>query len=136
MKNVVDKANEAGGTGRIMVCERGVSFGYNNLVSDMRSLAIMRETGCPVVFDATHSVQLPGGQGTVSGGQREFVPVLARAAVASGVSGLFMETHPDPDKALSDGPNAWPLAKMRQLLMTLKELDRVVKQSGFAEQSL
>jgi 2-dehydro-3-deoxyphosphooctonate aldolase (KDO 8-P synthase) len=102
----------------------------------MRSLAIMRETGCPVVFDATHSVQLPGGQGTVSGGQREFVPVLARAAVASGVSGLFMETHPDPDKALSDGPNAWPLAKMRQLLMTLKELDRVVKKSGFVEQSL
>ena len=136
MKNVVAKAREASGKDNILVCERGVSFGYNNLVSDMRSLAIMRETGCPVVFDATHSVQLPGGQGTVSGGQREFVPVLARAAVASGVSGLFMETHPDPDKALSDGPNAWPLAKMRQLLMTLKELDRVVKKSGFVEQSL
>jgi 2-dehydro-3-deoxyphosphooctonate aldolase (KDO 8-P synthase) len=136
MKNVVAKAREASGKDNILVCERGVSFGYNNLVSDMRSLAIMRETGCPVVFDATHSVQLPGGQGTVSGGQREFVPVLARAAVASGVSGLFMETHPDPDKALSDGPNAWPLAKMRQLLMTLKELDRVVKKNGFVEQSL
>jgi 2-dehydro-3-deoxyphosphooctonate aldolase (KDO 8-P synthase) len=136
MKNVVAKAREASGKDNILVCERGASFGYNNLVSDMRSLAIMRETGCPVVFDATHSVQLPGGQGTVSGGQREFVPVLARAAVASGVSGLFMETHPDPDKALSDGPNAWPLAKMRQLLMTLKELDRVVKKSGFVEQSL
>jgi 2-dehydro-3-deoxyphosphooctonate aldolase (KDO 8-P synthase) len=136
MKHVVAKAREASGKDNILVCERGASFGYNNLVSDMRSLAIMRETGCPVVFDATHSVQLPGGQGTVSGGQREFVPVLARAAVASGVSGLFMETHPDPDKALSDGPNAWPLAKMRQLLMTLKELDRVVKKSGFVEQSL
>lgn len=136
MKNVVAKAREASGKDNILVCERGASFGYNNLVSDMRSLAIMRETGCPVVFDATHSVQLPGGQGTVSGGQREFVPVLARAAVASGVSGLFMETHPNPDKALSDGPNAWPLAKMRQLLMTLKELDRVVKKSGFVEQSL
>jgi len=136
MKHVVAKAREASGRDNILVCERGASFGYNNLVSDMRSLAIMRETGCPVVFDATHSVQLPGGQGTVSGGQREFVPVLARAAVASGVSGLFMETHPDPDKALSDGPNAWPLAKMRQLLMTLKELDRVVKKSGFVEQSL
>ena len=136
MKNVVAKARQASGKDNILVCERGVSFGYNNLVSDMRSLAIMRETGCPVVFDATHSVQLPGGQGTVSGGQREFVPVLARAAVASGVSGLFMETHPDPDKALSDGPNAWPLAKMRQLLMTLKELDRVVKKNGFVEQSL
>ena len=136
MKHVVAKAREASGVNNILVCERGASFGYNNLVSDMRSLAIMRETGCPVVFDATHSVQLPGGQGTVSGGQREFVPVLARAAVASGVSGLFMETHPDPDKALSDGPNAWPLAKMRQLLMTLKELDRVVKKSGFVEQSL
>ena len=116
MKNVVDKAVEAGGKDRIMVCERGVSFGYNNLVSDMRSLAIMRETGCPVVFDATHSVQLPGGQGTKSGGQREFVPVLARAAVATGVAGLFMETHPDPDKALSDGPNAWPLGRMKNLL--------------------
>ncbi len=140
MKNVVAKARQAalasGSADNILVCERGVSFGYNNLVSDMRSLAIMRDTGCPVVFDATHSVQLPGGQGTVSGGQREFVPVLARAAVASGVSGLFMETHPDPDQALSDGPNAWPLAKMRQLLVTLKELDRVVKQSGFVEQSL
>jgi 2-dehydro-3-deoxyphosphooctonate aldolase (KDO 8-P synthase) len=136
MKNVVAKARQASGVDNILVCERGVSFGYNNLVSDMRSLAIMRDTACPVVFDATHSVQLPGGQGTVSGGQREFVPVLARAAVASGVSGLFMETHPDPDQALSDGPNAWPLAKMKQLLMTLKELDRVVKKSGFVEQSL
>jgi 2-dehydro-3-deoxyphosphooctonate aldolase (KDO 8-P synthase) len=133
MKNVVDKAVEAGGKDRIMVCERGVSFGYNNLVSDMRSLAIMRETGCPVVFDATHSVQLPGGQGTKSGGQREFVPVLARAAVATGVAGLFMETHPDPDKALSDGPNAWPLGRMRDLLQTLKELDSCVKKQGFAE---
>ncbi len=136
MKHVVAKAREASGKDNILVCERGASFGYNNLVSDMRSLAIMRETGCPVVFDATHSVQLPGGQGVVSGGQREFVPVLARAAVASGVSGLFMETHPDPDKALSDGPNAWPLAKMRTLLTTLKELDRVVKKNGFVEQSL
>ena len=136
MKHVVAKAREASGRDNILVCERGASFGYNNLVSDMRSLAIMRETGCPVVFDATHSVQLPGGQGAVSGGQREFVPVLARAAVASGVSGLFMETHPDPDQALSDGPNAWPLAKMKQLLTTLQELDRVVKKSGFAEQSL
>jgi 2-dehydro-3-deoxyphosphooctonate aldolase (KDO 8-P synthase) len=119
-----------------MVCERGASFGYNNLVSDMRALAIMRETGCPVVFDATHSVQLPGGQGTRSGGQREFVPVLARAAVATGVSGLFMETHPDPDKALSDGPNAWPLPRMKALLETLKELDTAVKHRGFAEMSL
>lgn len=136
MKNVVDKAVEAGGRDRILVCERGVSFGYNNLVSDMRSLAIMRETGCPVVFDATHSVQLPGGQGTRSGGQREFVPVLARAAVATGVAGLFMETHPDPDKALSDGPNAWPLGRMRELLETLKELDTAVKRRGFAEMSL
>jgi len=136
MKNVVDKAVEAGGRDRILVCERGVSFGYNNLVSDMRSLAIMRETGCPVVFDATHSVQLPGGQGTRSGGQREFVPVLARAAVATGVAGLFMETHPDPDKALSDGPNAWPLGRMRELLETLKELDATVKRRGFAEMSL
>jgi 2-dehydro-3-deoxyphosphooctonate aldolase (KDO 8-P synthase) len=118
------------------VCERGVSFGYNNLVSDMRSLAIMRETGCPVVFDATHSVQLPGGQGTKSGGQREFVPVLARAAVATGVAGLFMETHPDPDKALSDGPNAWPLGRMKDLLETLKELDAAVKRRGFAESAL
>lgn len=119
-----------------MVCERGVSFGYNNLVSDMRSLMVMRETGCPVVFDATHSVQLPGGEGNRSGGQREFVPVLARAAVASGISGIFMETHPDPDKALSDGPNAWPLGLMRELLQTLKELDQLVKQKGFAEESL
>jgi 2-dehydro-3-deoxyphosphooctonate aldolase (KDO 8-P synthase) len=117
-----------------MVCERGVSFGYNNLVSDMRSLMVMRETGCPVVFDATHSVQLPGGQGDKSGGQREFVPVLARAAVASGISGLFMETHPDPAQALSDGPNAWPLDKMRSLLETLKQLDALVKKQGFAEQ--
>jgi len=136
MKNVVDKAVEAGGKDRIMVCERGVSFGYNNLVSDMRSLVIMRETGCPVVFDATHSVQLPGGQGTKSGGQREFVPVLARAAVATGVAGLFMETHPDPDKALSDGPNAWPLGRMKDLLQTLKELDSCVKKQGFAEMAL
>jgi len=133
MKNVVDKAREASGKDTIMVCERGASFGYNNLVSDMRSLAIMRETGCPVVFDATHSVQLPGGQGTSSGGQREFVPVLARAAVASGVAGVFMETHPDPDKALSDGPNAWPLDRMKELLTTLKELDALVKRGGFAE---
>jgi len=136
MKNVVAKAREASGTDNILVCERGASFGYNNLVSDMRSLAIMRETGCPVVFDATHSVQLPGGQGTVSGGQREFVPVLARAAVASGVSGLFMETHPDPANALSDGPNAWPLARMKELLATLKALDELVKRHGFAEQTL
>ncbi len=136
MKNVVDKAREASGTDNIMVCERGASFGYNNLVSDMRSLAIMRNTGCPVVFDATHSVQLPGGQGTTSGGQREFVPVLARAAVATGISGLFMETHPDPSKALSDGPNAWPLAMMKDLLTTLKQLDLLVKQHPFAEQSL
>jgi 2-dehydro-3-deoxyphosphooctonate aldolase (KDO 8-P synthase) len=133
MKNVVDKAREASGADNIMVCERGVSFGYNNLVSDMRSLMVMRETGCPVVFDATHSVQLPGGQGTASGGQREFVPVLARAAVASGVSGVFMETHPNPEKALSDGPNAWPLHLMRELLETLKELDALVKQRGFVE---
>jgi 2-dehydro-3-deoxyphosphooctonate aldolase (KDO 8-P synthase) len=140
MKNVVDKARAAalasGCAADIMVCERGASFGYNNLVSDMRSLAIMRDTGCPVVFDATHSVQLPGGQGTVSGGQREFVPVLARAAAASGVSGLFMETHPDPAKALSDGPNAWPLARMKQLLATLKAVDEVVKKQGFAELAL
>jgi 2-dehydro-3-deoxyphosphooctonate aldolase (KDO 8-P synthase) len=136
MKNVVDKAVEAGGRERILVCERGVSFGYNNLVSDMRSLAIMRETGCPVVFDATHSVQLPGGQGTKSGGQREFVPVLARAAVATGVAGLFMETHPDPDKALSDGPNAWPLGRMKDLLETLKDIDATVKRRGFAESVL
>jgi len=136
MKNVVAKARDASGADNIMVCERGVSFGYNNLVSDMRSLAIMRDTGCPVVFDATHSVQLPGGQGSSSGGQREFVPVLARAAVASGVSGIFMETHPQPDRALSDGPNAWPLAMMKGLLETLKELDTLVKRRGFAEQQL
>ncbi|MEW8048442.1 MAG: 3-deoxy-8-phosphooctulonate synthase, partial [Candidatus Thiodiazotropha sp.] len=122
MTHVVGKAT-ASGNDRIMVCERGVSFGYNNLVSDMRSLAVMRDTGCPVVYDATHSVQLPGGRGASSGGQREFVPVLARAAVAAGVSGLFMETHPQPDKALSDGPNAWPLPKMRELLETLMEID-------------
>ena len=134
MKNVADKAREAnGGADTIMVCERGASFGYNNLVSDMRSLAIMRETGCPVVFDATHSVQLPGGQGTSSGGQREFVPVLSRAAVAVGVAGLFMETHPDPAKALSDGPNAWPLPKMMALLATLKQIDSLVKQQGLLE---
>jgi len=126
MKNVTEKAKATGNTD-IMVCERGASFGYNNLVSDMRSLAVMRETGCPVVFDATHSVQLPGGQGTSSGGQREFIPVLARAAVAVGISGLFMETHPDPDKALSDGPNAWPLGQIESLLITLKELDAVSK---------
>ena len=134
MKNVVDKAREVSKQDNIMVCERGASFGYNNLVSDMRALMIMRETGCPVVFDATHSVQLPGGQGTSSGGQREFVPVLARAAVASGVAGVFMETHPNPQKALSDGPNAWPLKHMRVLLETLKALDVMVKQRGFAEQ--
>lgn len=132
MRHVVEKAR-ATGNDQILVCERGVSFGYNNLVSDMRSLAVMRETGCPVVFDATHSVQLPGGQGDRSGGQREFVPVLARAAVAAGVAGLFMETHPDPDRALSDGPNAWPLGRMRELLATLVQLDRVVKSAGFPE---
>src|SRR5512139_3025631 len=136
MKNVVDKAREASGRDNIMVCERGASFGYNNLVSDMRSLAIMRETGCPVVFDATHSVQLPGGQGTSSGGQREHVPVLARAAVAAGVSGLFMETHPDPARALSDGPNAWPLDRMRALLETLKALDAATKRAGFPENEM
>jgi 2-dehydro-3-deoxyphosphooctonate aldolase (KDO 8-P synthase) len=130
MKNVVAKAAAAGGKDRILVCERGASFGYNNLVSDMRSLVIMRETGCPVVFDATHSVQLPGGQGKASGGQREFVPALARAAVAVGVAGLFMETHPDPDNALSDGPNAWPLDKMQSLLETLKTIDETVKAKG------
>ncbi len=135
MQNVVDKAR-AVGNDQIMVCERGVSFGYNTLVSDMRGLAIMRATGCPVVFDATHSVQQPGGQGATSGGQREFVPVLARAAVAAGVAGLFMETHPDPSKALSDGPNAWPLPRMAQLLATLKELDATVKRHGFAESEL
>ncbi len=130
MKNVVAKAAAAGGKDHILVCERGASFGYNNLVSDMRSLVIMRETGCPVVFDATHSVQLPGGQGKASGGQREFVPALARAAMAVGVAGLFMETHPDPDKALSDGPNAWPLDKMPSLLETLKTIDETVKAKG------
>jgi 2-dehydro-3-deoxyphosphooctonate aldolase (KDO 8-P synthase) len=135
MKHVVAKAL-ATGNRQIMVCERGASFGYNNLVSDMRSLAVMRETNCPVVFDATHSVQLPGGQGTVSGGQREFVPVLARAAIATGVAGLFMETHPEPDKAFSDGPNAWPLDKMRGLLETLQALDRVTKSRPFAENDL
>ena len=135
MKNVVDKAREVnGGADNLMVCERGASFGYNNLVSDMRSLAIMRETGCPVVFDATHSVQLPGGQGTTSGGQREFVPVLARAAVAVGIAGLFMETHPCPEKAFSDGPNSWPLDRAEGLLATLVALDRVVKAAGFEEQ--
>jgi len=137
MKNVVDKAREAnGGADTIMVCERGASFGYNNLVSDMRSLAIMRDTACPVVFDATHSVQLPGGQGTASGGQREFVPVLARAAVAVGVAGLFMETHPNPACALSDGPNAWPLGRMESLLKVLVEIDRLVKSGPFEEQTL
>lgn len=136
MRNVVAKARQASGQDNIMVCERGASFGYHNLISDMRSLAIMRETGCPVVFDATHSVQLPGGLGTVSGGQREFVPVLARAAVASGISGIFMETHPHPEKALSDGPNAWPLKHMKALLGTLKALDALVKQQGFAEQEI
>jgi 2-dehydro-3-deoxyphosphooctonate aldolase (KDO 8-P synthase) len=135
MKNVVDKARSTGNPD-IMVCERGFSFGYNNLVSDMRSLAIMRDTSCPVVFDATHSVQLPGGQGSASGGQREFIPVLARAAVASGIAGLFMETHPDPSKALSDGPNAWPLGRMEPLLTTLKELDRAVKANPFEESLL
>lgn len=131
MKPVVDKAKSTGNE-QIMVCERGASFGYNNLVSDMRSLSVMRDTGCPVVFDATHSVQLPGGQGSSSGGQREFVPVLARAAVAVGISGLFAETHPDPSKALSDGPNAWPLDRMEELLETLMELDTVTKKHGFA----
>jgi 2-dehydro-3-deoxyphosphooctonate aldolase (KDO 8-P synthase) len=136
MKNVVDKAREASGADNIMVCERGASFGYNNLVSDMRSLAVMRNTGCPVVFDATHSVQLPGGQGTVSGGQREFVPVLARAAVAVGVSGLFMETHPNPSQALSDGPNAFPLGHLKTLLQTLKVLDETVKKQGLIEEKI
>jgi 2-dehydro-3-deoxyphosphooctonate aldolase (KDO 8-P synthase) len=137
MKNVVDKARAVnGGADNIMVCERGVSFGYNTLVSDMRGLAVMRNTGCPVVFDATHSVQQPGGQGDKSGGQREHVPVLARAAVASGVAGVFMETHPNPAEALSDGPNAWPLGKMKNLLRTLVEIDRLVKQHGFIEQEL
>ncbi len=145
MKHVVAKAKEAikektngaeADTDTILVCERGASFGYNNLVSDMRSLAILRETGCPVVYDATHSVQLPGGQGASSGGQREFVPVLARAAVAVGVSGLFMETHPNPEKALSDGPNSWPLGKMKDLLATLRDIDALVKQRGFMEDRL
>ncbi len=135
MQQVVNKAHDTGNR-QIMVCERGASFGYNNLVSDMRSLAVMRQTGCPVVFDATHSVQLPGGQGSASGGQREFVPVLARAAVAAGVAGLFMETHPDPDKALSDGPNAWPLDQMASLLETLVEIDRVTKTSDLPENRL
>ena len=145
MTNVVDKARAAARAAnpedpqagaQIMVCERGASFGYNNLVSDMRSLAVMRTTGCPVVFDATHSVQQPGGMGDRSGGQREFVPVLARAAVAAGVAGVFMETHPDPDRALSDGPNAWPLSRMRELLETLMELDAATKRRGFAEQGM
>ena len=141
MVNVVEKARDAAQDAgvneeSIMVCERGASFGYNNLVSDMRSLAIMRETGCPVVFDATHSVQLPGGLGSASGGQREHVPVLARAAVAAGVSGLFMETHPDPANARSDGPNAWPLDRMEALLTTLVDLDRTVKKAGFEESRL
>lgn len=135
MKNVVEKARAAGND-QIMVCERGYSFGYNNLVSDMRGLAVMRETRCPVIFDATHSVQLPGGQGGSSGGQREHVPVLARAAVAAGIAGLFMETHPDPDKALSDGPNSWPLHKMAGLLETLRDLDALVKRSDLAENTL
>lgn len=132
MKNVVEKAREVGNA-QVMVCERGASFGYNNLVSDMRSLAVMREFNCPVVYDATHSVQLPGGQGTKSGGQRQFVPVLARAAVAAGISGLFIETHPDPDNAPSDGPNMWPINKLEELLLCLKELDDVVKRQGFIE---
>ncbi|HNS28870.1 MAG TPA: 3-deoxy-8-phosphooctulonate synthase, partial [Steroidobacteraceae bacterium] len=135
MQNVVDKARSTGNQ-EIMVCERGFTFGYNNLVSDMRSLAVMRDTGCPVVFDATHSVQLPGGKGTASGGQREFVPVLARAAVGAGIAGLFMETHPDPDKALSDGPNAWPLGRMEALLTTLKALDGAVKSQPYEESLL
>lgn len=140
MVHVINKARAAAKAAGLpednfMACERGASFGYNNLVSDMRSLAIMRETNCPVVFDATHSVQLPGGQGTTSGGQREFVPVLARAAIAVGVAGVFMETHPDPSKAMSDGPNAVPLARMKELLSTMIELDRVVKKNGFLESS-
>ncbi len=136
MQNVVAKARDVSGLDNIMVCERGASFGYNNLVSDMRSLAVMRNTGCPVVFDATHSVQLPGGQGTVSGGQREFVPVLARAAVAAGISGLFMETHPNPAQALSDGPNAFPLGNLEELLRILKILDETVKKQGFIEENI
>ncbi len=133
MKNVVDKARSASNADNIMVCERGATFGYNNLISDMRGLMVMRDTGCPVVFDATHSVQLPGGQGNASGGERKFVPVLARAAVAAGIAGIFMETHPHPEKALSDGPNAWPLQHMKALLQTLKQLDAMAKQAGFAE---
>ena len=135
MKNVSDKAKSTGNE-QIMVCERGASFGYNNLVSDMRSLAVMRDTGCPVVFDGTHSVQLPGGQGDSSGGQREFIPVLARAAIAVGISGIFLETHPDPDNAKSDGPNAWPLDRMETLLKTLKNLDEAAKADGFLEQEI
>jgi 2-dehydro-3-deoxyphosphooctonate aldolase (KDO 8-P synthase) len=135
MRNVVDKARSTGNTD-IMVCERGFSFGYNNLITDMRALSIMRETQCPVVFDATHSVQLPGGQGTASGGQREFIPVLARAAVAAGIAGVFMETHPDPARALSDGPNAWPLGRMQSLLETLLEIDQTVKKKPFEESLL
>jgi 2-dehydro-3-deoxyphosphooctonate aldolase (KDO 8-P synthase) len=135
MRNVVDKARSTGNE-QVMVCERGFTFGYNNLVADMRSLAVMRDTGCPVVFDATHSVQLPGGQGSASGGQREFVPVLARAAVAAGVAGVFMETHPDPARALSDGPNAWPLDRMRALLAVLKDIDAAVKSRPYEESSL
>ena len=135
MRNVVEKARSTGNP-QIMVCERGFSFGYNNLVTDMRSLAVMRETGCPVVFDATHSVQLPGGQGSASGGQREFVPVLARAAVAAGVAGVFMETHPDPSQALSDGPNAWPLDRMRSLLTVMKDIDAAAKSRPYEESSL
>jgi 2-dehydro-3-deoxyphosphooctonate aldolase (KDO 8-P synthase) len=136
MKHVVEKAKGASGRENVIVCERGATFGYNNLVSDMRSLAILRETGCPIVFDATHSVQLPGGQGSRSGGQREFVPVLARAAVAAGVAGVFIETHPRPDEALSDGPNSWPLERMPELLETLKALDETVKRSPFIESTL
>jgi len=136
MVNVTKKAQAAGGTDRITVCERGASFGYNNLVVDMRGLAVMRNTGCPVVFDATHSVQLPGGQGDKSGGQREFVPVLARAAVAAGVSGLFMETHPDPANAKSDGPNAWPTQQLKELLTTLQQLDRATKATKFSDSVL
>jgi 2-dehydro-3-deoxyphosphooctonate aldolase (KDO 8-P synthase) len=136
MQNVVEKARDVSGQDNIMVCERGASFGYNNLVSDMRSLAVMRNTGCPVVFDATHSVQLPGGQGTVSGGQREFVPVLARAAVAAGISGVFMETHPNPSQALSDGPNAFPLGHLKELLQTLMVLDAAVKKQGLIEEKI
>ena len=134
MKNVVDKCRDVGNQ-QIMVCERGVSFGYNTLVSDMRALAIMRETGCPVVYDATHSVQQPGGQGTASGGQRTMIPVLARAAVAAGIAGLFMEIHPDPDRAMSDGPNSWPLHRLEEILGTLVEIDRVVKSRPYGEES-